>query len=98
MVARPRFCFMVDAMRVALKREEYLKNLLGPNADEECGLPALVSELKTFAMLQDALKAQGFSQAAGRVHRRGGRCRIQNRDDGVAAWEQGDATIVVTGR
>ncbi|MGB0299077.1 MAG: DNA polymerase III subunit delta, partial [Paracoccaceae bacterium] len=51
-----------DAMRVALKREEYLKNLLGPNADEEMRLARFsASELKKEpAMLQDALKAQGF--------------------------------------
>ena len=56
-----------DAMRVALKREEYLKNLLGPNADEEMRLARFsASELKKEpAMLQDALKAQGFFQGSG---------------------------------
>lgn len=88
-----------DAMRVALKREEYLKNLLGPNADEEIRLARFsASELKKEpAMLQDALKAQGFFPGQRAVFIEEAADAVSKIVmDGIAAWEQGDATIVVT--
>jgi DNA polymerase-3 subunit delta len=88
-----------DAMRVALKREEYLKNLLGPNADEEMRLARFsASELKKEpAMLQDALKAQGFFSGKRAVFIEEAADAVSKIVmDGIAAWEQGDATIVVT--
>ena len=88
-----------DAMRVALKREEYLKNLLGPNADEEMRLARFsASELKKEpAMLQDALKAQGFFPGQRAVFIEEAADAVSKIVmDGIAAWEQGDATIVVT--
>ena len=88
-----------DAMRVALKREEYLKNLLGPNADEEMRLARFsASELKKEpAMLQDALKAQGFFPGQRAVFIEEAADAVSKIVmDGIAAWEHGDATIVVT--
>ena len=54
-----------DAMRVALKRQEFLKNLLGPNAEEEMRLSRMpAGELRRDpAMLLDAIKAVGFHPA-----------------------------------
>jgi DNA polymerase-3 subunit delta len=88
-----------DAMRVALKREEYLKNLLGAHADEEMRLARFSSsELKKEpAMLQDALKAQGFFPGQRAVFIEEAADAVSKIVlDGIAAWEQGDATIVVT--
>jgi DNA polymerase-3 subunit delta len=88
-----------DAMRVALKREEYLKNLLGPNADEEMRLARFsASELKKEpAMLQDALKAQGFFPGQRAVFIEEAADAVSKIVmDGIDASEAGDATIVVT--
>ena len=51
-----------DPMRVALKRQEFLKNRLGPNAEEEMRLSRMpAGELRRDpAMLLDAIKAVGF--------------------------------------
>ena len=51
-----------DAMRVALKRQSFLKNLLGPNAEEEMRLTRIqAADLRRDApMLLDAIKAVGF--------------------------------------
>ncbi|NCX20227.1 MAG: DNA polymerase III subunit delta [Rhodobacteraceae bacterium] len=88
-----------DAMRVALKREEYLKNLLGPNADKEIRLARFsAGELKKEpAMLQDALKAQGFFPGQRAVFVEEATDAVSKIVmDGITAWEQGDAIIVVT--
>ena len=54
--------FGADAMRVALKREEFLKNLLGPDAAAEMRLIRVSGAdlRKDPALLQDGLKSQGF--------------------------------------
>lgn len=61
--------FGVDAMRVALKRQELIENLIGPQGEEEMRLTRIpASDLrKDPAMLSDAIKAQGFFPPGPRV-------------------------------
>ncbi|MFT6222580.1 MAG: DNA polymerase-3 subunit delta, partial [Paracoccaceae bacterium] len=51
-----------DAMRVALKRQEFLENLLGKSADEEMRLTRIAgADLRRDpSALQDAVRAVGF--------------------------------------
>ena len=51
-----------DAMRVALKRQELIANLIGSKGEAEMRLERIAgSELrKSTPMLHDAIKAQGF--------------------------------------
>lgn len=51
-----------DAMRVSLKRQELVRNLAGPAADEEMRLTRLQATglRRDPALLDDAMKAQGF--------------------------------------
>ncbi len=92
--------FGSDAMRVALKRQELLKSLLGPNAEEEMRLTRIpAAELRRDpAMLIDAIKAVGFFPGPRAAF-------VEDANDTVAApvmdaladWRPGDAQIVVTG-
>ena len=54
--------FGADAMRVALKRQELIANLVGPEGEAEMRLTRIpASDLrKDPALLADAIKAQGF--------------------------------------
>nr|WP_268821680.1 DNA polymerase III subunit delta [Octadecabacter dasysiphoniae] len=88
-----------DAMRVALKRQDVIKALVGPNGEEEMRLTRMTgAELrKDPALLGDAIKAQGFFPGP-RV------AFIEEATDAVAKaispaladWVQGDAQIIVT--
>ncbi|MGJ8545758.1 MAG: DNA polymerase III subunit delta [Sulfitobacter sp.] len=88
-----------DPMRIALKRQEYLKNLLGPNADEEMRLTRIsAAELRREpALLMDALKAIGFFPGTRAA-------LVEDANETVApiileamkAWAPGDAQIAVT--
>lgn len=88
-----------DAMRVATKRQDYLSALLGANAEEEMRLARMNgAELrKDSAMLNDAIKAQGFFPGPRAAF-------VEDATDAVAAtviaaladWQTGDAQIVVT--
>ena len=51
-----------DTMRVALKRQEYLENLLGPNAEQEMRLTRFIGDdiLKDQTAVFDAVKSVGF--------------------------------------
>lgn len=88
-----------DPMRVALKRQELLKNLLGPGAEEEMRLTRLpASDLtKDKAALTDAVRATGFfpGRRAVLVEE-----ATNAQSDTIAAaledWQEGDAMIVVT--
>lgn len=89
-----------DAMRVALKRQEFLKNLLGANAEEEMRLTRMpAGELRRDpAMLLDAVKAVGFFPGPRAA-------LVEEANDNIAKilldalkdWQPGDAQIVVTG-
>jgi len=88
-----------DAMRVALKRQQLIVALVGPQGEEEMRLTRLpAGELrKDPARLQDAMKAQGFFPGP-RV------AFVEDANDTLAAvitdalaeWQQGDAQIIVT--
>lgn len=88
-----------DAMRVALKRQELIANLVGPEGEEEMRLTRIpASELrKDPALLADAIKAQGFFPGP-RV------AFVEGATDALAKaitpalddWQAGDATVVVT--
>lgn len=92
--------FGSDAMRVALKRQEFLKSLLGPDAEEEMRLTRIpAAELRREpALLLDAVKAIGFFPGPRAA-------LVEDANDNVAQiliaalgeWQPGDAQIVVTG-
>ena len=88
-----------DAMRVALKRQELIANLVGPQGEEEMRLTRIpASDLrKDPALLGDAIKAQGFFPGP-RV------AFVEDATDALGKvitpalddWAEGDATVVVT--
>ncbi len=88
-----------DAMRVALQRQDLLKALVGPQAEEEMRLTRLAgSDLRSDpARLLDAIKARGFFAGPTAVF-------LEDATDAVfpaieAAlqdWQAGDATLVIT--
>lgn len=91
--------FGVDAMRVALRRQEVIAALLGPQAEEEMRLARLpAGDLrKDGAALVDAVKAVGFFPGP-RV------AFVEDATDtlaepiaaALADWRPGDAQIIVT--
>ena len=88
-----------DAMRVAVKRQDVIKALVGPNGEEEMRLTRIAGAdlRKDPALLGDAIKAQGFFPG----HRI---AFVEEATDAVAKaiapaltdWAEGDAQIVVT--
>jgi DNA polymerase-3 subunit delta len=88
-----------DAMRVALRRQEVIKALIGPEGEEEMRLARIpAADLrKDPALLSDAIKAQGFFPGP-RV------AFVEDAGDGLADtiaaalsdWKDGDAQVIVT--
>ena len=88
-----------DGMRVALKRQEVIAALIGPQGEEEMRLTRIpAADLrKDPAMLLDATKAQGFFPGP-RV------AFVEDATDAMAPtiisavedWQEGDAQIIVT--
>ena len=88
-----------DAMRIALKRQEVVANLIGPQGEEEMRLTRIAAGdlRKEPAELLDAVKAMGFFPGP-RV------ALVEDANetvapvilDALAAWNPGDAQIVVT--
>ena len=88
-----------DPMRIALKRQELIKALVGPNGDEEMRLSRIsAAELrKDPAILNDAIKAQSFFPGP-RV------AFLDEASDSFAPiisnaledWRNGDAKLVIT--
>jgi len=88
-----------DAMRVALKRADMLKALLGPGAEEEMRLERLdaAEARRSPALVLDALKSTGFFpgqravlvEEAGDGHAPGLKAALED-------WAPGDAMLVVT--
>ena len=88
-----------DPMRVALKRQDVIKALVGPKGDEEMRLTRMAAAdlRKDPAQLIDALKAQGFFPGP-RV------AFVEDANDQIAPailaaledWQAGDAQIIVT--
>jgi len=88
-----------DAMRVAIKRQEFLKALLGPQAEEEMRLTRIpAGDLrKEPAILLDAVKAIGFFPGPRAAFVEGANETVA--DTIIAAlsdWQSGDAQIVVS--
>lgn len=91
--------FGTDTMRVALKRQTLIENLLGPNADTEMRLARMLAgELRGDpAALADAIKAQGFFPGPRAVF-------VEDATDALADkitpaledWVPGDAHVVIT--
>lgn len=91
--------FGADAMRVALKRQEVIAALVGPEGEAEMRLTRIPgSDLrKDPALVQDALKAKGFFPGP-RV------AFIEEANDALAPilaaaladWQKGDASLIVT--
>tara|TARA_B100001057_G_scaffold487403_1_gene570092 strand:+ start:3300 stop:4325 length:1026 start_codon:yes stop_codon:yes gene_type:complete len=88
-----------DPMRTALKRQEVIKALVGPNGEEEMRLSRIsTAELrKEPALLNDAVKAQSFFPGP-RV------AFLEDASDSIAAivsnaledWRDGDAQMIIT--
>jgi DNA polymerase-3 subunit delta len=92
--------FGADPMRVALKRQEAIAALIGPEGEAEMRLTRMSGGdlRKDGSLLQDAIKAVGFFPGP-RV------AFVEDATDGLAetiasalqTWKPGDAAIVVTG-
>ncbi len=88
-----------DAMRVALRRQEVIKALIGENGEDEMRLSRIAAAdlRKDPASLLDAIKAQGFFPGP-RV------AFVEDAGDGLTAtissalseWNEGDAQVIVT--
>ena len=88
-----------DGMRVALKRQEVIAALIGPQGEEEMRLTRIpAADLrKDPAMLLDAIKAQGFFPGP-RV------AFVEDATDAMAPviisavedWREGDAQVIIT--
>ncbi len=88
-----------DAMRVALRRQEVIAAMIGPDGEAEMRLARMpAADLrKDPAMVSDAMRAQGFFPGPRVVF-------VEDAADGLAEvigaaladWRAGDATIVVT--
>ena len=88
-----------DPMRIALKRQEVIKALIGPNGEEEMRLSRIsTAELrKDPSLLSDALKAQSFFPGP-RV------AFLEGASDTIAPitsialedWRDGDAQMIIT--
>ena len=93
--------FGADAMRVALKRQEVIAALIGPQGEEEMRLTRInASELRADpAALADAIKAQGFFpgprvaflEEAGDSHAKVVQAALED-------WRDGDAQIIITAK
>lgn len=91
--------FGADAMRVALKRQEVISNLIGPDGEGEMRLSRLpAGDLRRDpAALMDAVKAQSFFPGPRAAF-------VEDATDGLADvigaalndWHEGDAQIIVT--
>ena len=88
-----------DAMRVALKRQEVIAALVGPEGEAEMRLTRIpAADLrKDPALVQDALKAHGFFPGP-RVAfvEEAGDLLMPNLRDALADWRKGDASLIVT--
>lgn len=88
-----------DAMRVALKRQEVIAALVGPQGESEMRLTRIpASDLrKDPALVQDALKAQGFFPGPRVAFVEDANDTLTaNLTEALTEWRAGDATLVVT--
>ncbi|MCA8867124.1 MAG: DNA polymerase III subunit delta [Rhodobacteraceae bacterium] len=88
-----------DSMRVAIKRQQVLKALVGPDAEAEMRLSRFsAAELrKDPAQLSDAIRAQGFFPGARAVFvEEAGDTITDIVKSALDDWQDGDATLVIT--
>ncbi|UWR22253.1 DNA polymerase III subunit delta [Sulfitobacter sp. S190] len=88
-----------DAMRVAIKRQEYLRALLGAGAEEEMRLTRIpAGDLRREpALLMDAIKAVGFFPGPRAAFVEGANELVAKTIvDTLSDWQPGDAQIIVT--
>ncbi|MBS0564275.1 MAG: DNA polymerase III subunit delta [Proteobacteria bacterium] len=88
-----------DPMRVALKRQEVIAALVGPEGEAEMRLTRLpAADLrKDPAQVQDAIKAQGFFPGPRAVLvEEAGDTLAPLLSSALADWRKGDASLVVT--
>ncbi|MGR3321772.1 MAG: DNA polymerase III subunit delta [Pseudooceanicola sp.] len=88
-----------DTMRVALRRQQVVKALIGPNGEEEMRLTRMMGGdlRKDPAMLSDAIKATGFFPGPRAV-------LVEEAGEALAGlilpaledWAEGDAQVIVT--
>ena len=89
----------VDAMRVALKRQEVIAALVGPEGEAEMRLARIpAADLrKDPALVQDALKAQGFFPGPRVVFVEDGADTLAPiLSEALTEWRKGDASLIVT--
>ena len=88
-----------DSMRIALRRQEVIAALIGPQGEEEMRLTRMTgAELrKDKAMLMDAIKAQGFFPGPRVAFVEEATDQISETvKDALFDWREGDAQLVVT--
>ncbi|MGR3501947.1 DNA polymerase III subunit delta [Pseudaestuariivita sp.] len=88
-----------DAMRIALKRQEMLAAMIGPNAEEEMRLTRMsgADVRKDPAQVLDAIKAQGFFPGPRAVFvEEANNTTTDALKAALGEWQAGDAQIVVT--
>lgn len=91
--------FGPDAMRVALKRQEVIAALIGPEGEEEMRLSRIsAADLrKDKALLMDAVKAVGFFPGPRVAFVEDANDTLaQVITDALSDWQPGDAQIIVT--
>ena len=88
-----------DAMRIALRRQEVIAALVGPDGEEEMRLARILAGdlRKDPAMLLDAIKAQGFFPGPRVVFVEDATdAMTPTITDALSDWAEGDAQVVVT--
>ncbi len=88
-----------DAMRVAIRRKEVIDALVGPQGEEEMRLTRIAaSDLrKDGALLNDAIKAQGFFPGPRVAFVEGATDALADViASAISDWHNGDAQVIVT--
>ncbi|MEM9433642.1 MAG: DNA polymerase III subunit delta [Pseudomonadota bacterium] len=88
-----------DPMRTALRRQELIDALIGPNGDDEMRLTRMQASdvRKDPTLLNDALKAQGFFPGPRVVFVEDATDAINKHiSAALEDWQVGDATLVIT--
>ncbi len=87
-----------DAMRVALRRQQVIAALVGPDGEKEMRLTRIAAAdlAKDAAMLADAMRAQGFFPGPRVAFVEGANDRVAEAvTAALADWREGDAQIIV---
>ena len=87
-----------DGMRVSLRRQEIVRNLIGPDGEAEMRLTRLTpSDLKEGGRLTDEMRTLGFFAGPRVVLLEGaGDAQVRAVEAALSEWREGDGTLVVT--